>query len=335
MDLFCCEAQVDFECRAYADPVLLKDSRVLDNLLNSEDRHVPSASYFDCVQPDLKPHMRKIVTEWMLEVCEEQECQPDVYWLAVNYMDRFLSVSPRISKGRLQLLGAVSLFLASKLKETLPLTADKLVLYTDRSITYDDLWQWELLVLSRLKWDMCAITPHDFVDLLLTRLRVQLQPQCRVNINNRRDKTRRIAHGFIAMCALEYKLTMWPPSMIACACVAASVRGEAQRSDPSTAASVTDDVLAQLQQITAIENEILRGCFEQVEEFMRTLSPAAAASATATGNTSGSNTSGASGAPSGSSCLPESSAPLLTAPSGVKSEHEKAGTPTDVRDIHF
>ena len=68
MDLFCCEAQVDFECRAYADPVLLKDSRVLDNLLNSEERHVPSASYFDCVQPDLKPHMRKIVTEWMLEV---------------------------------------------------------------------------------------------------------------------------------------------------------------------------------------------------------------------------------------------------------------------------
>jgi len=61
--------------------------------------------------------------------------------------------------------------------------------------------QWELLVLSRLKWDMCAITPHDFVDLLLTRLHVD-QPQCRVNINNRRDRTRRIAHGYIAMCAL-------------------------------------------------------------------------------------------------------------------------------------
>ena len=68
MDLLCCEAQVDFECRAYADPVLIKDVRVLDNLLSSEERHIPSASYFDCVQPDLKPHMRKVVTEWMLEV---------------------------------------------------------------------------------------------------------------------------------------------------------------------------------------------------------------------------------------------------------------------------
>lgn len=67
-DLLCCEAQVDFECRAYADPVLLKDGRVLNNLLSSEDRHVLSASYFDCIQSELKPHMRKIVTEWMLEV---------------------------------------------------------------------------------------------------------------------------------------------------------------------------------------------------------------------------------------------------------------------------
>lgn len=74
-----------------------------------------------------------------LKVCEEQRCQPDVYWLAVNYMDRFLSVCP-ITKGRLQLLGAVCLFLASKLKETAPLTAEKLVLYTDRSINYDELW---------------------------------------------------------------------------------------------------------------------------------------------------------------------------------------------------
>ena len=68
MDLYCCEATVDFECRAYADPVLLKDNRVLNNLLSSEDRHVLSSSYFDCVQLDLKPHMRKVVTQWMLEV---------------------------------------------------------------------------------------------------------------------------------------------------------------------------------------------------------------------------------------------------------------------------
>jgi hypothetical protein len=56
----------------------------------------------------------------------------------MNYMDRFLSVVD-IPRTRLQLLGAVCMFLASKLKETNPLTAEKLVIYTDRSISLEEL----------------------------------------------------------------------------------------------------------------------------------------------------------------------------------------------------
>ena len=66
MDLLCCENE--YECRAYSDPVLLNDERVLQNLLSSEERYSPSTSYFECVQKDLTPQMRKIVAEWMLEV---------------------------------------------------------------------------------------------------------------------------------------------------------------------------------------------------------------------------------------------------------------------------
>lgn len=66
MDLMCCEAES--LKRAYEDPVLLKDDRVLHNLLATEDKYQPSASYFKCVQTDVKPYMRKMVAEWMLEV---------------------------------------------------------------------------------------------------------------------------------------------------------------------------------------------------------------------------------------------------------------------------
>lgn len=102
--------------------------------------------------------------------------------------------------------------------------------------------QWELLVLSRLKWDMCAITPHDFVDLLMTRL----------DVNDPWGPVRRTAHGYIALCALEYKFTMCPPSMIACACVAAAIRSEL---DPtmSTSDMAINDILGRLQSITHIE----------------------------------------------------------------------------------
>ena len=66
MDLLC--GEVDSIKRAYEDPVLLKDERVLHNLLSTEDKYLPNAAYFKCLQTDIKPYMRKMVATWMLEV---------------------------------------------------------------------------------------------------------------------------------------------------------------------------------------------------------------------------------------------------------------------------
>ena len=44
-----------------------------------------------------------------------------------------------IRRSELQLLGAATLLLASKLRETMPLTAGTMVVYTDNSITIDQL----------------------------------------------------------------------------------------------------------------------------------------------------------------------------------------------------
>lgn len=55
-------------CRAYRDPVILEDSRVFQNMLDIEEFYVAATNYFQNTQSEIKPHMRKIVTDWMLEV---------------------------------------------------------------------------------------------------------------------------------------------------------------------------------------------------------------------------------------------------------------------------
>lgn len=72
------------------------------------------------------------------QVCDEQKCEEEVFPLSMNYLDRFLSVC-NTSRTKLQLLGAACMFIASKLKETCPISAEKLVIYTDHSITLSNL----------------------------------------------------------------------------------------------------------------------------------------------------------------------------------------------------
>lgn len=67
MELLCCEGSRHAP-RAGPDPRLLGDHRVLQSLLRLEERYVPRASYFQCVQKEIKPHMRKMLAYWMLEV---------------------------------------------------------------------------------------------------------------------------------------------------------------------------------------------------------------------------------------------------------------------------
>jgi hypothetical protein len=122
--------------RAARDCVLVRDARVMRNVLRLAD--VVGVDYMRVTQVELKPHMRRIVTEWMLEVCEAQACHADVFPLAVHYVDRVLA-SRRIAKDAFQLLAATCIFIASKLKETAHITAEKLVVYADFSITMEEI----------------------------------------------------------------------------------------------------------------------------------------------------------------------------------------------------
>ena len=61
-----------------------------------------------------------------------------MFFLSVNILDRYLS-KEKIDKSVLQLLGAVCMFIASKVTEVDPLDPLKLVIYTENSITVHEI----------------------------------------------------------------------------------------------------------------------------------------------------------------------------------------------------
>ena len=65
------------------------------------------------------------------------------------------------------MVAAATIFIASKLVEPCPVAGTTLVKYTDNTYQLTELLEMELVILSRLKWDLSALTPNAFLEHLL------------------------------------------------------------------------------------------------------------------------------------------------------------------------
>ena len=63
-------------------------------------------------QPDITFSMRSILVDWLVEVTEEYRLHTETLFLAVNYIDRFLS-HMAVLRPKLQLVGAACMLIAA------------------------------------------------------------------------------------------------------------------------------------------------------------------------------------------------------------------------------
>lgn len=108
--------------------------------------------------PGLQARMRAILLDWLIEVCEVYKLHRETYYLALDYLDRYLSTNVSISKAHLQLIGITCLFIAAKVEEIYPQKLSEFAYVTDGACREEDILRQELIILTALKWQISPVT---------------------------------------------------------------------------------------------------------------------------------------------------------------------------------
>lgn len=137
-------------------------------LREAEHKHLPKHNYMK-KQPDITDNMRSILVDWLIEVAEEYKLHRETLFLSVNYIDRFLS-QMSVLRGKLQLVGAACMFMASKYEEIYPPDVGEFVYITDDTYTKRQVLRMEHLVLKVLSFDIAVPTINVFTDWYLKKL---------------------------------------------------------------------------------------------------------------------------------------------------------------------
>ncbi|CAD5194758.1 unnamed protein product [Musa acuminata subsp. malaccensis] len=127
-----------------------------------EAKRRPSANYMEAIQREVTADMRGILVDWLVQVAEEYKLLPNTLYLAVSYIDLFLS-SKAIRTQRLQLLGVSSMFVAAKYEEIYHPSIENFCDITANAYNQQEMKTMERDILKCLKFEMGSPTIKTFL----------------------------------------------------------------------------------------------------------------------------------------------------------------------------
>lgn len=130
-------------------------------------------------QLDITSSMRSILVDWLVEVSEEYKLNVETLYLAVNYTDRFLS-QMSVLRGKLQLVGTASMYIAAKYEEITPPDVNEFVYITDDTYTKKQVLRMEHLLLKVLDFKMSPPTINWFMSHFLRFIKIHSGIESRV-----------------------------------------------------------------------------------------------------------------------------------------------------------
>lgn len=153
------------------------------------------------IQTDINWSMRSVLMDWLVQVHNRLNLLPETLFLAVNCIDRFLSVKV-VSLSKLQLVGATALFVAGKYEEINCPGIQEIVFMVDATFTKDEIFKAERFMLSMLNFDLGYPGPMSFLRRISKADDYDLE-------------TRTLAKYFLEVTIMDERFVGSPPSYLA------------------------------------------------------------------------------------------------------------------------
>jgi len=176
----------------------------IDAHLREAELRTRPKPYYMRKQQDLDARMRSILVDWLMEVALEYKMVDETVYLAVNFMDRFLS-QMAVLRGKLQLVGTAAMLISSKFEEIYAPEVSEFVYITDDTYTRQQVLKMESLMIKTLGFDFCAVTPLDYLNRFIRALQTT-DPQ-----------VTKLARFLSDIALIDYRMVQYAPSLIATA----------------------------------------------------------------------------------------------------------------------
>ncbi|SCV01055.1 LANO_0F09934g1_1 [Lachancea nothofagi CBS 11611] len=137
---------------------------IFDYLYQRECQTTPTYNYLTITDSPqhLRPSLRAILIDWLVEVHQKFQLLPETLYLAINVMDRFMSLR-KVSMAKLQLLAVSSLLIAAKFEEINLPKLSQYAYITDGACSCQDIKDAEMYVLTTLKFNIGWPNPLNFL----------------------------------------------------------------------------------------------------------------------------------------------------------------------------
>lgn len=146
-----------------SDPVTVSEyaHEIFVNMKSREELF-PLCNYME-TRTDITPQMRSILVDWLVEVQECFELYHETLYLGVKLFDHFLDQTPNIKRDELQLVGATTLIISSKIEERHPPCMDDFIYICDDAYQQHQFTAMESRIIRSLGFDINIPIPYRFL----------------------------------------------------------------------------------------------------------------------------------------------------------------------------